>query len=128
MTFAKFDGSFKQDKEHFSIRSTDGALMSRNGQVEYIVPLSKKDKSQLKDFGKQAADPENTHVIENDSGAIAEQSNSYRVTDDFMKYLAKFDNWHTLMNGKFDDLMSQIYDEVGRDGVDEEYSHIGTGV
>jgi len=66
-------------------------------------------------------------VIENDSGAIAEQSNSYRVTDDFMKYLAKFDNWHTLMNGKFDDLMSQIYDEVGRDGMDEQYSHIGTG-
>ena len=128
MTFAKFAGSFKQDKEHFSIRSTDGALMSRNGQVEYIVPLSKKDENQLKDFGKQAADPNNTHVIENDSGAIAEQSNSYRVTDDFMKYLAKFDNWHTLMNGKFDDLMSQIYDEVGRDGMDEQYSHIGAGV
>ena len=98
--FTDHVGAIVGDTEYFAPRE-DGGLNSKNG-VPYIVRVQVE--REMQELNDAAQEQGNRVFSDNSDGEEATAFASWRVTDEFYKFLASLDAW-TFANGVFEDAM-----------------------
>lgn len=98
--FTDHVGAMVGDTEYFSARD-DGGLNSKNG-VPYIVRVQVE--REMQELNDAAQEQDNRVFADNSDAEEAAAFASWRVTDEFYKFLASLDSW-TFANGVFEEAM-----------------------
>jgi hypothetical protein len=102
--FVESKGDMLQDRVNFTL--IDGSLCSSTG-VDYIVKKSPTD--DLNKINKAAKDKNSAVFAEGDIDPNdVKLMGTYEVTDEFIVWLARQENWRSFAKGRFDDEMARL--------------------
>lgn len=100
-------GDFKRDTDHFLV-SGDGTLMDNTGRTVYIKAQASSEQAQDSKAVSEAAQDKNSTTYSEDTDA--ELPKTYKVTDDFYKFLASRKTWTDLADGIFDNAVADTFE------------------